>query len=183
MEAAKANLRLVGDTAADTFPWPETGELLSFTDAHSRIEDLKDRVAGMHAEVERLARDKVRLERRIAADEDPTNHAQGAEIVALIERWKQATGHTKSKVSGDRVKAVKARLAEDYTIEQLELALDGIAAFPYVGTGGQRFREGKKAQRHDRIGIALGGGEAVERFAVLGHEARAKGWTPEGWPR
>lgn len=129
------------------------------------------------------SREQGRIARRIAEEDDPNSHPLGREIVVLIERWKLASGHAKSKTSADRVKLVKARLKDDYSIEQLELAIDGIAAYPYVGTGGQRFSKGKPGQRHDRLGIALGGGEAVEKFAVLGHEARGKGWTPEGgWP-
>lgn len=178
-----APLRLVGDTAADTFPWPDTGELVSFTDAHYRIRDMQDEIEGLTKLTKKQARENAALARRVAEDESVANHAQGAEIVALIERWKAATGHVKSKVSGDRVKAVKARLRDGYSIEQLELAIDGIAAYPFVGTGGQRFGRGKPSQRHDRLGIALGGGEAVERFAVLGHQARQNGWTTEGWPR
>lgn len=182
MEAAP-NLRLVGSDAASTFPWPETGELLSITDAHYRIADMRDEIDGLTRLTKKQARENAALARRVAEDESADNHAQGKEIKALVERWKKATGHTKSKVSGDRVKWVKSRLKDDYSIEELELAVDGIAAYPYVGTGGQRFAKGKPSQRHDRLGIALGGGEAVERFAVLGHQARQAGWTPEnGWP-
>lgn len=181
MEAA-SHLRLVGDDAASSFPWPETGEVLSITDAHYRIRDLIDERDGLLKLTAKQARVNAQLERRVAEDESAESHAKGKEIVELIERWKAGTGHPKSKTSGDRIKLVKARLKDGYSVEQLELAIDGIAAYPYVGTGGQRFRDGKPGQRHDRLGIALGGGEAVEKFAVLGHEARKAGWTPEeGW--
>lgn len=140
----------------------------------------RDTIAGLLEIVEKAGRTIGSLERRIKEEEDPAHHPRGKEITALIERWKVATGHNRSKVSGDRVKAIKSRFAEGYTTEQLELAIDGIAAFPYVGTGGQRFREGKEAQRHDRLGIALGGGEAVEKFAVLGYEARKRGLVTWG---
>lgn len=187
MEAA---LRLVSDTTPG-FPWPGTGESLSVEEAHRRIADLIDARDGLLALTEKQARDNRRLERRIEVEEDPHSHPQGAEIVALIERWKAATGHAKSKVSADRVKAVKARVKDGYAITDddpfpdhatLELAIDGIAAHPFV-VNGQRVPTGKPSQRHDRLGIALGGGEEVEKFARLGYAARKAGWRPEtGWP-
>jgi len=159
---------------------PETGEV---EERDSLIADLEDKLEGYRKTCDKQAREIGALARRIAEEEDPNSHPLGAEIVALIERWKLGAKHPNSKVSADRVKFVKARLKDDFTIEQLELAVDGICAFPYVGTGGQRFSKGKPGQRHDRLGIALGGGETVEKFAVLGHEARSKGWTPDGgWP-
>ena len=129
----------------------------------------------------KLEEERARL-RRIAEEDDPAAHPLGKEIVALIERWKLGAGHAKSKTSADRVKAVKARLKDGYSIEQLELAVDGICAYPFVTNGG-RARSGQPSNRHDRLGICLGGGEKVEEFARLGHAARKAGWTPEeGWP-
>lgn len=166
----RANLQLVN---------PDTGEI---EERDSLIADLEDRIEGYRKTCDKQAREIGALARRIAEEDDPATHPLGKEIVALIERWKLGAGHAKSKTSADRVKAVKARLKDGYSIEQLELAVDGISAYPYIGTGGQRFATGKPAQRHDRLGIALGGGEAVERFAVLGYAARKAGWTPEqGW--
>lgn len=166
MEAARANLRVV----------TEDGELVQGGVA-AQIADLEDKNAGLLRTVEAQARKIGSLERAIRIDEDPLTHPKGQEIVELIERWKAGAGHPKSKTSADRVKVVKARLADGYSIEQLELAIDGICAYPYVGTGGQRFARGNPAQRHDRLGIALGGGEAVEKFANLGAEARKNGWS------
>ena len=67
-------------------------------------------------------------------------------------------------------------------IKLLADTIDGIAAHPFV-VNGQRVPTGKPSQRHDRLGIALGGGEEVEKFARLGYAARKAGWRPEtGWP-
>lgn len=184
-------LRLVGDTAADSFPWPGTGEMLSIRDAHYRIAELGEKNAALHTLTEKLAVSLRRLEKRVAEDEDPSTHPLGKEIVALIERWMLGTGHGKAKVSADRVKAVKARLKDGYPITSdehlptdptLELAVDGICSHPFV-VNGQRSRTGSQSQRHDRLGICLGGGEKVEEFARLGYAARKAGFTPaEGWP-
>ena len=93
-----------------------------------------------------------------------------------------------TKISADRVKLVKVRLRDGYPIASeepvptLELAVDGICAYPYV-VNGQRVPTGKPSQRLDRLGIALAGGGSVENFARLGYQARKAGWTPSGgWP-
>lgn len=189
MEAA---LRLVSETDNTAlFPWPETGEGLTFAEATHRVRDVLDERDGLVTLTRKQAAENARLQRRIEEEADPNSHGQGAEIVALIERWKRGADHPGSKISADRVKLVKARLKDGYQIASeewlpdhvtLELAVDGICAHRFV-CNGQRSRSGSLAQRHDRLGIALGGGEKVEEFARLGYKARKAGWTPEGgWP-
>jgi len=192
MEAARPNLRLVD---------PETGEIRS-PDEHAealeqqvrelqhQVRDLEDLREGNRKTIEKQSREIGVLTRKVREEADPTHHPQGAEIVELIERWMQAAGHPKAKVSDDRVKTIKARIREGYEITSedplpthptLELAVDGIAAFPFV-VNGTRVRNGEPSHRHDRLGIALGGGEKVEEFSRLGYQARKAGWTPEeGW--
>jgi hypothetical protein len=181
MEATRPILQAVPDDGG--FPWPdENGEILSLSDAIHRVRDLLDENAGLVKLTKKQAKENGALSRRIQEDEDPRSHPRGAEIVALVERWKQGAGHPNSKVSGDRIKLVKSRLKDDYTIEQLELAVDGICSHPYV-TNGHRTTAGHDSNRHDRLGIALGGGEKVEEFARLGYAARKAGWTVgDGWP-
>lgn len=166
-------LRLVSETDAAEFPWPGTGEGLSISDAHHRIRDLLDQLDGYKTTCDDQSRRLGRLERRMAEEIDPMTHPKGKEIVDLIRRWMDATGHPKSKLSDDRVKLVKARLKDGFSIEELALAIDGLAAFPFVRNG-QRVSEGKTSERHDRMGIVFGGGESVEKFANLGAIARRK---------
>jgi len=187
--AAQPILTAVPD---DGFLWPDgSGEILSLADATYRIRDLLDERDGLLTLTAKQARENARLARRVAEDEDPNAHPQGAEIVALIERWKLGAGHPKAKVSADRVKLVKARISDGYPITDddplpghatLELAVDGLCAHRYV-VNGHRVPDGTGSQLHDRLGICLAGGEAVEKFARLGYAARRAGWTPaEGWP-
>lgn len=128
------------------------------------VENLEAANRKLHRQVKSMQRD--RAAERLT---DPRRW----EILRLIEHWKQATGHPKAKASADRFDLVKARLAEGYSVEEVELAIEGLGAFPYVGPQG-RMKEGEPKQRHDRLGIALDGGEALERFANLGAEER--GW-------
>jgi hypothetical protein len=115
-----------------------------------------------------------RLERELREETDPQAHPQRAEIAKLIDRWRIATGHTKAKASKDRFDVIRARLKDGYNLDHLELAIDGIACFPFVQNG-TRTREGADSQRHDSLSIALKGGENTERFANLGAQARKQG--------
>lgn len=156
---------------------PETGEL---TDARCpHCAELEAKVAGYKVTLDKQATAIGKYEREIQryAEADEA-HPQRKEIVALVERWKRATGHPKSKVSKDRVDVIKARLKDGYDLDQLALAIDGIGAYPFV-VNGSRSREGKPSQRHDRLGICLGGGEKLEEFARLGYRARQEGLIAE----
>jgi hypothetical protein len=145
----------------------DTGEIAGCP----RCEDVQvGDLENAESENRRLIRRLKQLER----DRDAERQADPRRdhILALIDRWKLKTNHPRANAyTADRFDVVKARLSEGYTVEDLELAVDGIGAFRYV-VNGERTRNGTPAQRHDRLGIALGGGEAVERFANLGHRAR-----------
>lgn len=179
MEAA-THLRPVKDS--DLLVDPSTGQAV---DAAYKIRDLEDERVGLISTIEKQARTIGQLERRVTEEEDPNSHPKGKEIVGVIERWMRGSGHTKAKVSADRIKLVKSRLRDSYELSTdewlpegptIELAVDGICAFPYV-VNGQRKREGQSSQRHDRLGIALAGGEKVEEFSRLGYLARKNGWV------
>lgn len=127
-------------------------------------------VQNLEAENRRLLRKVKQYERDKQAERE--NDPQRSAIIDLIERWKMATGHPRANAhSADRFDLVKARLREGYGIEDLKLAIDGIGHYRYV-VNGQRSRRGTPGQRHDRLGICLGGGEQVEKFANLGYLAK-----------
>ena len=189
MEAARS-LRLVSDDDP-RFEWPDgNGELLTIEQAVERVKGLLHENDGLTTLTKKQARENSRLQRRVAEDEDPMNHARGADIVALFKRWqiganhpkrreiselidywKQQTGHTNSRNSKDRFDLVRARLKDGYDFPTLRLAIDVLAALPYV-VNAQRRSEGKPSQRYDQLTHALKSGEKVEQFANLGHQAR-----------
>jgi hypothetical protein len=137
-----------------------------------QCEEMEAELLGLLATTRGQAKQIGRLEREVKRlDDAEVHHPQRKEIVALVERWKQATNHPNAKVSKDRVEIVKARLKDGYTLDQLALAIDGIGAFPYV-INGQRVKEGKPSQRHDALSLALKGGENLERFANLGAQVK-----------
>lgn len=181
MEAATApRLKLVD---------PTTGELVD-RDPDSRIRDLEDLNAGLRVTVDKQAREIGTLKRKLTAD-DPEVHPQRAAIHKLIDRWREACNHPKAKAGTARVKLVAARIKDGYPVTSeewlpseptLELAIDGLAAYPYR-VFNRRYAEGKPADRDDDLTAALKDEKHVELCARLGYKARQAGWTLEGgWP-
>ena len=144
----------------------KTGELVecpACSELQDALLEAQDDLKKKKAECRRLKRDRQK-----EREDDPARQT----ILTLIERWKVKTGHPKSNANAsDRFDLVKARLREGYSVEDLELAIDGIGAYPYVHDG-KRVKQGAPHERHDGLRIALRGGENVERFANLGHHAR-----------
>lgn len=188
MEAPR--LRLVSDNSLNAiapFPWPDdNGELLTTEQAVERVKSLLYENEGLTKLTKKQARENARLNSTLAkiADEDADtkNHPKGAVIVGLLKRWSVVCNHPNSDLSdGKRIKLVKARL-NAFNEEQLELAEDGAAAFPYR-VYGNRLKTGRPEDRKDQISDIFGDAERVETLANLGWKARQGGWTPEeGWP-
>jgi len=170
MKPALALISSDGELSPDA---PTYAELLD------RLASAEDTNAGQEATIKLQASKIGRLERQLAEETDPNRHPQSKEITALIDRWRVGTQHPKAKHSRDRLEIIKARLKDGYSLEQLELAIDGIACFAFV-VNGQRVREGKPSNRHDSLSLALKGGENTERFANLGALARKNGWVTWG---
>lgn len=96
----------------------------------------------------------------------PTSPKEPAPADQVFEHWKKATGKTAGCVfDKKRTRLVKARLADGYTVEQLNLAIDGCAADPF--SQGQNDR-GKK---YDDLGLICRDAAHVEKFIEC---ARAK---------
>ena len=174
-----ANLRLVSDNPDNAFPWPLTGELVSIPDAHHRIMELKEGKDALHRLLEERERKYRRQEKMLEEERDPRNQPNGKERVQVVEYWREVCGKQKSIVSKDRVKMAGARLGDGYTVEQLKLAIDALAAFPFR-VFDKRLKTGRPDDRHDQLKDALGDSEKVEAMANLGHQARRQGWSPEG---
>ena len=98
-------------------------------------------------------------------------YARREEVVDCFNHWAEVTGHSRSKMSDDRFDVIKARLEEGYSVDQVKLAFDGLAAFPYV-VNAQRKSEGSRAQKFDDVEHACSKGSRLERLANLGWEAR-----------
>lgn len=133
----------------------------------AELEEARSTNAGLEITIRSQAgiigKQRAELEERLE------NHPRRTEISGIINHWRQATNHLRSKLSSDRVKLVADRLKDGYSPETLMLAIDGLAAFPYRSYGE---RKATGTERDDKLSTALGSGEQVERFANLGHRAR-----------
>ncbi len=163
----------------------ETGQVVddgpTYAELTARLQAAEELNLGQEATIKSQAAMIGRLKGKLEAA-DPEAHPRHKEMAALIERWRTATGHEKSKASKDRFDLIRARFNDGYEIETIELAIDGLGAFPFV-VSAERRREGPSAQRYDQLKHALNGGQDLERFANLGHRARKEGWTlANGWP-
>lgn len=146
-----------------------TGELLCPRCAEVKPGDLE----AAEAEIRRLRRKVKSLERDKEAERQAAPNRKL--VLALIERWKRVTNHPKSNANAaDRFDLITARLKEGYSPQDIELAIDGIGAYPFV-VKAVRTKTGPPNCRHDRLGIALGSGEKLEAFANLGAKARRNG--------
>lgn len=136
---------------------------------------LAEEVVGMRATVSSQAAMIGRLKGKLEA-QDPESHPKHKEMSALLTRWRVATNHPKAKASKDRYDLLRARLNDCYDPSEIELAIDGLGAFPYRSFD-KRLREGDPSQRDDQLSVCLKSGEALERMANLGAIARKNGWV------
>lgn len=154
----------------------ETGQIVedgpTYEELTGRLAAAEELNLGQEATIKSQAAIIGRLKGKLEAA-DPEAHPRHKEMNALIERWRNATGHRKSKASKDRFDLIRARLNDGYDIAEIELAIDGLAAFPFV-VNAQRCAEGRPSQRFDQMEHALRSGSKLEQFANLGHQARTE---------
>lgn len=109
----------------------------------------------------------------------------GETDTAAVERrlfayWQQRCNHPTAKFTKERRSAIRARLREGYTEEQVRQAIDGAAALPFVNEQGKRFddltlvcRNGSKLE--DFMGRVSSPGASKGSAAL---EERARRATP-----
>lgn len=152
--------------------------------------EAQDLIVGLFRTIESQGRKIGSLERTINDFGEVDPGPAGREITDLIDRWRRGTGKSKAKIGKPRIKLVKARLADGFPITcpdwlpdhvTLELAIDGIAAYPYRRFK-ERRREGSESELENDLSHALKDEKHVEECARYGYKARKAGWTLEGWP-
>lgn len=183
-------LRVVGPDHKAVAKDVAKGDLIIVSTDGEPVAHAKDTIVGLLKLLEGAGKTIGSLERRVQEDADPNHHTKGREIVALIERWKRGTGKKTAKAGAQRVKLIKSRLKDGYPITSddwlpaeptLELAVDGLCAFPYR-VFDRRQREGKKVNLDNDLTAALKDEKHVEQMARLGYQARKDGlvtWQEE----
>ncbi len=160
----------------------ETGEVIC-ADCR-RNEDLVQRLQQEAIEADkelRRYRSKVTtLETQIAkARED---HPQKAEIKAIFEKWKECTGHPKSKLTGDRIDAI-AKWLKHYSAEEMYWAFAYVGAFPYMKPDGYGERTAEpsrgqsKGDKKDDIEYLFEKAGRFEKFANEGYRLLRRNGT------
>lgn len=77
-------------------------------------------------------------------------------INELFGYWKTRLGHPNALLGGKRRKALRLRLTEGYTVEQLRKAIDGCARFPDFN-----------GRRYDELEMIMANEQQVEKFMLF----------------
>lgn len=73
----------------------------------------------------------------------------------LFEHWQTVCGHPQAKPTPERLKAIRSRLRDGYTAEQVRAAIDGAAVGAFVDD---------KGKRHDDLTLICRNGSKLEDF-------------------
>lgn len=76
-------------------------------------------------------------------------------ITLVFRRWRDRTGHTRSRLTPERSRAVRARLRQGYQVAQILRAVEGCAASEF------------HAGRYDDLTLICRTGSNIERFAAM----------------
>jgi uncharacterized phage protein (TIGR02220 family) len=149
------------------------GEIV--TDDCPKCATLRSRVESAERDLDAAEKDLRQKRAQINAlkkdrDSERKTYGKREQVMDCFNHWVERTGKTKSKLSADRFDAIKARLNEGYTVEQIKLAIDGAAAYPFV-VNAQRSATGT-GQKHWDLELVCRGGKRLEDLAVLGHQWR-----------
>ena len=87
---------------------------------------------------------------------EPDRHAEA--VKRIFAHWQAATNHAKARLTPERARAIRARLAQKYTEQDIVTAIDGCAS--------SEFHAGK----YDDLTLICRNGEKLERFIELAGE-------------
>lgn len=90
------------------------------------------------------------------------------EVETVFERWKATLGYTRARMDAKRAKAIRDRLRDGYTVEDLELAIFGCSV--------SDFHQGQndRSTRYDDIALICRDAEHVDRFIATAEKKIAR---------
>ena len=107
----------------------------------------------------------------------PKKQRGSSDVRAVFGHWKRVMGHPDAKLTREREAKVKARLAEGYTVEQLNGAVDGCKASPH------HMGRNDTGTIYDDLELICRSGGKVESFVarqpVPEPAPLEEKWTPE----
>lgn len=87
------------------------------------------------------------------------------EMHEVFDHWKMIMGHPRARIDAKRELAIKARLKDGYTADDLKMAIDGCAASAWHMGANDR------ETRFDSITLILRDADHVDRFMHIGEQA------------
>ncbi len=87
------------------------------------------------------------------------------EIDEVFEHWRSIMGHVRARMDSKRETAIRSRLKDGYTVEDLKLAIDGCAASAW------HMGSNERETRYDSITLILRDADHVDRFIHIGEMA------------
>lgn len=106
---------------------------------------------------------------RTGEDRKETPHGEfGEDARALFDYWRERCGHDRAKATPERLRAIRARLRDGYSVADVRRAIDGAATGAYVDDRGKR---------HDDLTLICRNGSKLEDFIA---RASAKAPPPPG---
>jgi uncharacterized phage protein (TIGR02220 family) len=102
----------------------------------------------------------------------PSSHA-----AAVFDYWQERTGHHQAILTDKRLKAIKGRLKQGYSVERLKAAVDGCLK--------SEFHQGKNdnATVYDDIELICRSGEKVEQFERINTQTSKAKNDIDAWLR
>lgn len=76
-------------------------------------------------------------------------------VAELFDHWRTVCQHPQAKPTAERLRAIRARLADGYTPGQIRQAIDGAARAPFVD---------QRGKRHDDLTLICRNGSKLEDF-------------------
>lgn len=149
--------------------------------AEANIAELGQQLAGREVQLRRAGQAEVRLRSELEqrAEQDPSSK----EVREVLAGWEARHPRAKTPMSGKRAKTVRNALKLGFSVEELKEALEGLAAFPFVGPHG-RMATGTPEQRYDDVHHALADETTIDRFRKYATQGKqpARKAAPTGDP-
>ena len=129
------------------------GSLEPHAECDARLQAASDEIAG-HLETIRRQSAALGMARR--RESNFREHAQYERCARLFQLWQRATGHLRSRFTGDRFKKALPFLSE-YEDEMIGRAIEGLAFDPYVTR-----RKNGTEKRHDGWDLLVKSADSFE---------------------
>ncbi len=141
------------------------------------LKGLEEMLAQHDETVEALQANLVSNQRKIAAlksmlAEKRDSHPKREEVLHLFGRWNQLCRQNRCReCNGERFDKPAARLQAGTPAQEIEWAIQGYAARPYITGPGKRSAEGNRNQRFDELDLICRDEKHVEEGIALYLEA------------